>query len=108
MTGLKITLKCIIGALEIERKKAQNVKIKIAYEASEFLDYTPIIKLVNKEMKKQKFAFLEQACEFLADNIKKTQPSIKKLKIKISKPELYKIYNLGSKTKPFAKLSKKY
>lgn len=108
MTGFKITLKCIIGALATERKKAQKVKIKLAFSSENFIDYAPIIALVNKQMKKQKFSFLEEACEFFAKKIKKKYPDIKKFKIKISKPELYKIHNLGSKAKPFVKLKKTY
>ena len=108
MTGLKITLKCIIGALAIERKKAQKVKIKLVFSTKEFIDYAPIIGLINKQMKKQKFTFLEEACESLADSIKKMCPNIDKIKLKISKPELYKIHNLGSKAKPYAKLKKIY
>lgn len=108
MTGFKITLKCIIGALPIERKKAQKVKIKLAFSAKEFVDYAPIISFVNEQIKKQKFTFLEEVCEFFADNIKKMYPNIDKIKIKISKPELYKIHNLGSKAKPYVKLKKVY
>lgn len=108
MTGLKITLKCIIGVLPVERKKAQKVKIKLAFSSENFIDYAPIISLINKQMKKRKFSFLEEACEFFAKKIQKKYPNIKKFKIKISKPELHKIHNLGSKAKPYAELKKIY
>jgi dihydroneopterin aldolase len=88
-----LTFKCIIGILPFERKKRQQVIINISFsyfynqDSSNFIDYNEVSILIEKIMKKQKFKLIEDAIFFIRKKLKKKY-MIKKLKIKISKPNI--------------------
>ena len=86
-----LTFKCIIGILPFERKKKQNININISftykYKENNFIDYSHIVNLVEKIMKKEKFLLIEESIIFLKKQLKNEYP-IKKLKIFICKPDI--------------------
>jgi 7,8-dihydroneopterin aldolase/epimerase/oxygenase len=84
---------CIIGILDFERKKKQKVILDISfkydYKNNNFIDYTKIALLVKQNLKKQKFGLIEDAILNTRKLLKKKY-KIKKLKIKITKPNILK------------------
>ncbi len=87
-----LTFDCIIGILDFERKTVQKVVIDISFKydyknKKEFIDYSQISKSVEKIMKKKKFKLLEEAIIHIEQNLFKKY-KIKKLKLKISKPDI--------------------
>jgi dihydroneopterin aldolase len=88
-----LTFKCIIGILDFERIKKQqviiNISFKYKFEDGVFIDYSEISSLVESTMKKQKFKLIEDAIIFLEALVYKSY-KINNLKIKISKPKILK------------------
>jgi dihydroneopterin aldolase len=90
-----LTFKCIVGILPIERKIKQKVIIDISFyyfydkKSQNIIDYTKVIYLMKKLMKKNKYGFLEDAIIDIRQKIKK-KFKIKKLKLKIKKPNIVK------------------
>ncbi|WP_044416404.1 dihydroneopterin aldolase [Halarcobacter anaerophilus] len=87
-----LTFYCIIGILDFERDKEQKVLIDISFkykykDSSSFIDYSKIALDIENIMKEQKFELIEEAILFIKNFLKKSYP-IKKLKIKISKPNI--------------------
>jgi len=86
-----LTLKCIIGILPFERKKKQKVTINISfnynYEENKFIDYSKVVKWVEKTVKKEKFLLIEDAIIYISEKLNKKYP-IKRLKITIAKPDI--------------------
>jgi len=88
----KLTFNCIIGILDFEREKEQKVVIDISFKynyknPNSFIDYSIISKKIEKIMKKKKFELLEDAIIYIEKYLNKKY-KIKKLKIKISKPNI--------------------
>jgi len=81
----------IIGILDFERKKPQKilVNVKISYEG-EFVDYAKVCEIIQKEMQKREFLLIEDALDFLADELKKIFSQIKEIYIQIKKLEILK------------------
>ena len=86
-----LTFKCIIGILDFERKKKQKVTINISfnykYTDNDFIDYSEIVKLVEKTMKKEKFLLIEDAIIFIKKQLISNY-KMNKLEISISKPDI--------------------
>ncbi|MCP4971471.1 MAG: dihydroneopterin aldolase [Arcobacter sp.] len=87
-----LNFNCIIGILDFERKKKQKVIIDISFKYTyknrkTFIDYSEISKNIEKIMKKRKFKLLEEAIIFIENFLYKNY-NIKKLNIKISKPDI--------------------
>lgn len=83
---------CIIGILDFERITPQKVNINISFkykyiDENSFIDYAEVVNYVEDIMIKEKFELLEDAILYLK-NFLKNKYSIKKLKIKISKPNI--------------------
>ncbi|WP_457744189.1 dihydroneopterin aldolase [Sulfurimonas sp.] len=82
---------CIIGILDFEREKEQEViiNLKITYEYNnEFINYAEIVMLIKSQMQKNKFLLIEDALENLSLNLKKNFSKINTLYLKITKPSI--------------------
>ncbi len=88
-----LEFKCIIGILDFERKKKQRVIVDISfkydYKKDDFIDYSEIALVVKQNIKKGRFGLIEDAI-LDTNNLLKYQFNIKKLKIKITKPDILK------------------
>jgi len=88
-----LSFKCIIGILDFEREKKQKVIVNISFEyafkENEFIDYSEISLLIQKQMKKKRFLLIEDAIIFLESKLKKNY-QINNLSIHISKPDILK------------------
>ncbi len=89
-----LTFKTIIGILDFERVKKQrvivNLKVKYSYKNQEFINYVELCDLIKDNIKSSKFELLEDALISTADKILKKYKAIKKIKIKITKPDILK------------------
>jgi len=88
-----LEFKCIIGILEFERKTKQKVIVDISfkydYKKDEFIDYSEVAFLVKQNLKQQKFGLIEDAI-LDTKELLEFKFDIKKLKIKITKPDILK------------------
>lgn len=87
-----LTFDCIIGILNFERKTAQRVVIDLSFKYNyenkkEFIDYSEVSKSIEKIMNKKKFELLEEAIIYIEKYLNQKY-KIKKLKLKISKPDI--------------------
>lgn len=91
----ELSFKTIIGILPFEREKTQKVIIDIEFEylfdekEKSFIDYSQVVTLVKKTMKKEKFELIEEALIFLKESLREKYP-IENLQIKITKPTILK------------------
>lgn len=94
---VKITLRtrCIIGILPKERVKKQKVMLKFSAKCVEFVDYVEIYTHLKSTLKREKFKLLEDALNFIANEIHALYPQIKSLKLSIFKPKIIKNAKLG-------------
>jgi len=88
-----LTFKTIIGILPFERIKKQKIVIDISFTykftkgQKEFIDYSHVANMAKMIMKQEKFLLIEDAIIYL-DRALSTEFQIKKLKIKIAKPDI--------------------
>ena len=87
-----LSFDCIIGILDFERENLQKVIIDISFkynykDSSSFIDYSIVSKELEDIMKEKKFELLEDAIIYLENYLIQKYP-LKKLKIKISKPNI--------------------
>lgn len=99
---IELKFKCIIGLLDFEREKKQEVLIELEAKSKEFLDYAKICKKIKKIYKKKKFKTIEKSLKFTCKNIKKHNKKIHYIRISCYKPQIIKNAKVG------ASLTKKY
>ncbi len=89
----------IIGILESEREIAQRVQIdaKIDYFRGDdcFINYANAADLIIRRMKKKEFGLIEDALEDICLHLKEDYPSIKEIRLKISKPDILENCTVG-------------
>jgi len=83
---------CIIGILDFERIKEQKVNINVSFkykyiDENSFIDYSQVVSEIQSIMCEQKFELLEDAILYIKKHLN-SKYKIKKLKIKISKPDI--------------------
>ena len=86
-----LKFKCIIGLLDFERTNEQEVIINLNLDydyKDEFINYADLAKLIQKQLINEKYELLETALEELFQNISKKYLLIRKLQIKITKPNI--------------------
>lgn len=98
-----LTTQAIIGILDFEREKAQNIiidlKLNYEYDKNSFLNYADIAQTIINDMQIKKYGLLEDALESLKEILFSQYPNIKTLYIKLTKPDILKNCHVGlSKT----------
>jgi dihydroneopterin aldolase len=87
-----LRFECIIGLLDFERLKAQSVvvtcKIDYLYTKDNFINYAEVTQDIITHMQNEKFELIESALEYLSNLLKKNNPDILSLYIKIAKPDI--------------------
>jgi dihydroneopterin aldolase len=82
----------IIGLLDFEREVPQRVVIDVqatySYNNEEFINYADMALLIQNELKDKCYELLEEALLGLKNILFTTYPQIKKLQIKIAKPDI--------------------
>jgi len=88
----ELSFTCIIGILDFERKKEQDVivdiKFEYNYKENEFVNYAEVAQIVKEMMKKNKYFLIEEAILDITPNLKKTFPKILWCNLKITKPSI--------------------
>jgi len=87
-----LTFDVIIGLLDFERDKAQEVVIDLEasydYVEGHFIDYSDMVLLVQNELKEKRYQLLENALLGVKTVLCTTYPQLKTLSLKISKPHI--------------------
>ncbi len=86
-----LKFQCIIGILDFEREKPQNVIINLTidYEfKDDFINYADVTALLKSDMINKKFLLIEDAIKSLHEKIKKEFPLINRVDLKITKPSI--------------------
>jgi len=86
-----LKFQCIIGILDFERKKAQDVilNLRIDYEyKDEFINYADVSDLLKSTMCERKFLLIEDALSELSKTLQKEFSKINTLYLKITKPSI--------------------
>jgi dihydroneopterin aldolase len=86
-----LKFQCIIGILDFEREKEQDVIINIEIEYDfhdEFINYAEVSQLIESTMKKEKFLLIEDALQELSLLLKNKFSQINTLSLKITKPSI--------------------
>ena len=86
-----LKFQCIIGILDFERKKEQDVIINliISYEyVDEFINYAEVTELIKSSMKNKKYLLIEDALCDLSQMLKEKFSKINTLNLKITKPSI--------------------
>ncbi len=86
-----LKFQCIIGILDFERERAQDVilNITIDYEyRDEFINYADVTNLLKSTMIEKKFLLIEDALSELSYTLKKEFSKINTLYLKITKPSI--------------------
>ncbi len=103
-----LRFECIIGLLDFERLKTQDVivtcKINYTYKEDSFINYADVANDITSHMQNKKFKLIESALEYLSNLLKLNYPSIDSLYLKIVKPDILKNALVGvSQTYKFSK-----
>ena len=87
-----LTFDVIIGLLDFEREKQQQVIIDLeasyAYNDEQFIDYADMSFLIQDELKSKRYKLLEEALLGVKSVLCITYPQIQTLTLKISKPHI--------------------
>jgi len=90
-----LSFKAIIGILPFERKTKQKVIVDLSFEymfhkdSDDFIDYSIVVNIIKKTMKKKRFLLIEDAIIYLENKLNSTF-KISNLKLKITKPNILK------------------
>lgn len=86
-----LKFQCIIGILDFEREKKQDVIVNLIIEYDNkdgFINYADIVQIVKINMIKSEFLLIEDALENLNLKLTKEYNSIKSINLKITKPSV--------------------
>ena len=87
-----LTFDVIIGLLDFERDKPQQVIIDLEasydYADEQFIDYADMSQLIQNELKVKRYELLEEALLGIKSVLYTTYPQLKTLSLKISKPNI--------------------
>ncbi|MDR2790181.1 MAG: dihydroneopterin aldolase [Campylobacteraceae bacterium] len=104
----KFQFEAVIGLLEKERETPQKVevwaKIEIKYKKKSLVDYALLCDVIKNTMQSGKFFTVEEALLCLCDKISAANPKIKKIFLKILKPEIIENTAVGASIKKIFKI----
>jgi len=87
-----LTLDVIIGLLDFEREHTQRVIVDMEasydYTEQSFIDYSTIVQEIEQELRVSRYELLEEALLGIKHTIIHNYPRIKRLKLKIAKPDI--------------------
>lgn len=87
-----LQIEAIIGLLDFEREAEQRLLVDLEadypYREGFFIDYAELAAMIEKRIKERRFILLEEALSDLEEQIMAHYPSIRRLKLKITKPDI--------------------
>ena len=88
----KLTFEAVIGILEAERLTPQRICVSLSleydYDGKNFINYADVCTFIENDMMTSEYKLLEDALESLCQKLKYTYSNIKKMKLKILKPNI--------------------
>jgi dihydroneopterin aldolase len=88
-----LTLDVIIGLLDFEREHTQRVIVDMEaeydYTEKTFIDYATIVQKIEEDLSISRYELLEEALLGIRQTIIRIYPQIKRLKLKIAKPDIF-------------------
>jgi dihydroneopterin aldolase len=88
-----LKFQCIIGILDFERVKPQNVIVNLIIDYNNengFINYADIVQITKEILINSEFLLIEDALDSLNLKLVKEFSSIKSLDLKITKPSILK------------------
>ncbi|MEN4053954.1 MULTISPECIES: dihydroneopterin aldolase [Sulfurimonas] len=86
-----LKFQCIIGILDFEREKEQDVIINLTIDykyKNDFINYADVTEFIKTAMKNKKYLLIEDALEDLSQLLKENFSKINTLHLKITKPSI--------------------
>ena len=87
-----LTFDTIIGLLDFERDRPQRVivdlKASYTYQNKNFINYADMVVMIETDLNEKKYKLLEEALIGIKGRLCSTYPQIKRLHLKISKPDI--------------------
>ena len=87
-----LSFQTILGILEHERVSPQTVSLHVslwyAWDGTSFINYADVYSLLQTRMQSKNYFLIEDALKDLSSEILETYPQARKIKIKISKPDI--------------------
>ncbi len=93
-----LKFQCVIGILDFEREKPQDIIINISIKynsKNDFLNYADIVDFVKKKMIYGKFLLLEDAIRSISISLKQDFDIIETIDIKLTKPSILRDCNVS-------------
>lgn len=87
----------IIGMLDVERTKAQKVRVNAEFTSSDFINYVDIINAIKQIYDEFKFESVEKSVEKVAQILKAKFTNLSSLNFEILKVEIIKNAKVGAK-----------
>lgn len=89
----------IIGVLDFERYTKQKVKISANLNADEFIDYAELCQYFIDKFNEKQFLKVEDALNFFKTDLKAKFATLKRIKLKITKPQIIENSEVGATLK---------
>ena len=87
-----LTFQAIIGILDFERERPQDVIINLTleynFENQEFINYALVVDFIKNDMQKEKYLLLEDVLASLPKKLYQKFSKINTLTLKITKPSI--------------------
>jgi len=86
-----LKFQCIIGILDFERVKSQDVIVNASIEYEDengFINYADIVQIIKETVTKSEFLLIEDALKEVNLKLTKEYKSIKSTYLKITKPSI--------------------
>lgn len=96
---IKTKISAIIGLLEYEREKEQEIIINAKIKSYEFIDYAEVLKDITEIVQSGKFLKIEDALLNIEKYLKSNYKNLKKISLKIIKTQIISNSKVGVKLK---------
>ena len=86
-----LKFECIIGILDFERVKPQDIIINLTIDYNyekDFINYADVVDIIKNNMIESKFLLLEDALKQISTKLKEKFSLIRTLELKITKPSI--------------------
>jgi len=90
----QLRIEAIIGILPEERSAPQKISLDLTgeyeYDGENFIDYANVCRYCEEILVEGQFGLIEDALVKLSENLSRDFPSLRRLDISISKPDIMK------------------
>ena len=86
----------IIGILDFERERKQEILINAKFGADEFIDYAKSCEFIKSSFENEKFLLVEDALNFFATKFKERHSTLKYFYMQIFKPQILSSATVGA------------